>query len=342
MERELNRMIGYNLRYDVVSSYVEKIQSQINATAAATYIIQDDAVVHEWYSGKQGSSIGSRKVDEKTQFNVGSVRKTYLALAISLLMEKGVIKHIDDEVSIYLNEWEQDLHGITIRHLLTHTHGLVHDGGKRVKSFAAGQSWAYTNAGISILLELVSCLSGKNLSEFMQDEVFNPLGFVETGWRTEPHEYRIYNYYEDRDNWVGPNEDASGDQSNLFVSARELALWGKLHLNKGNIQGRQVIAETVFERITTLQTPSMLPALLPKQGFIWWLQSQAPHNQIGECVPQGSYQVLGITGCACLVIPEHRIVAVRMYNQLSNPAGYDYLADIREFGNQVVQACISS
>lgn len=328
--------INYDQRFDVVSDYVEKIQTQINATAAATYIIRNDAVIYERYSGNQGNSISSRKVDERTQFNVGSIRKTYLALAISLLMERDLIKNIDDKACIYLNELQDDLQGITIRHLLTHTHGLVNDGGNWVKSFAAGQNWAYTNAGISVLLLLVQRLSGMTLSEFMKEEVFDPLGLVETGWRSEPHEYTIFNYYEDSNNRVGPNEDASGNQSNLFVSARELALWGYLHLKKGNMQGVQVIPITVFERITTLQTYS-LPEHLPRQGYIWWLQNKSSLNQIGENVPKGSYQILGITGCACLVIPEYSTVAVRMYNQLSNPVGYDYLADIREFGNRVFQ-----
>ncbi|MFC4102317.1 hypothetical protein [Paenibacillus xanthanilyticus] len=44
-------------------------------------------------------------------------------------------------------------------------------------------------------------------------------------------------------------------------------------------------------------------------------------------------QMLGITGCACLVVPEYDAVVVRMYNQLRNPPGYDYLRDIRQFGN---------
>ncbi|WP_221469539.1 hypothetical protein [Cohnella nanjingensis] len=56
-------------------------------------------------------------------------------------------------------------------------------------------------------------------------------------------------------------------------------------------------------------------------------------NEIGEQVPERSCQILGITGCACLVMPAYDAVAVRMYNQLANPNGYDYLRDIRTFGN---------
>jgi hypothetical protein len=84
----------------------------------------------------------------------------------------------------------------------------------------------------------------------------------------------------------------------------------------------------------TLQTP-VIPSKLPKHGFIWWLQDDHTHNQMGPNLPEGSYQVLGITGCVCLVIPKNKAVVVRMYNQTNNPEGYNYLEDIRGFGDQV-------
>ncbi|WP_245699673.1 hypothetical protein [Paenibacillus glacialis] len=34
-----------------------------------------------------------------------------------------------------------------------------------------------------------------------------------------------------------------------------------------------------------------------------------------------------------MVVPEYDAVVVRMYNQLGNPDGYDYLKDLREFGD---------
>lgn len=155
----------------------------------------------------------------------------------------------------------------------------------------------------------------------------------ETGWRTENNEYLIYNYYEDKDTWVGPNDSKAGDQSNLFVSAKDLAMWGYIHLRKGCLSGNQILPISIFERVTTLQTPKALSKHFPRNGFIWWLQSDSPFNQLGENLPSCSYQVLGITGCACLVVPKYNAVVVRMYNQLRNPKGYDYLSDIRHFGN---------
>ncbi|WP_339159539.1 serine hydrolase domain-containing protein [Paenibacillus sp. FSL W8-0186] len=332
---EISNSMG---EFNELNSYVLDIQKQIKCTAAAVFVIQDDRLVNEWYSGRHSESASSRAVDARTQFNVASVRKTYLAFAISLLIEKGLIRRIDDDISSYANVAAEAVKGITIRHCLTHTHGLELQEGELTRSFLPGENWAYNNNGIALLTEMVRDLTGKPLAEFLQKELFAPIGLAETGWRTECHEHLIYNYYQDKNNWVGPNDSPAGEQSNLFVSARELAIWGNLHLNQGKFRGEQVFPQSIFDRITSIQTPAALAPHLPRQGFIWWLQSVTPLNQIGERVPAGSFQVLGITGCTCLVIPKHRAVAVRMYNALSNPEGYDYLQDIRQFGDLVAEA----
>jgi Beta-lactamase class C and other penicillin binding proteins len=328
--------------FDELDGYVRQIQSQTACTASAIYVIHKDNVVHERYWGRHSENPDAREVDERTQFNVASIRKTYLALAISLLIEKGFIAHIDDAITDYLPEYASVASGVTLRHLLTHTHGLKINSkdGLLVKEFEPGSSWAYRNTGIDLLIRLVRHLSGQPLSAMLQQEWFGPAGLNETGWRTARDELLIYNYYDSEDNWVGPNDSGAGDQSNLFVSARELAAMGQLHLHRGKLRknGERIFPQEVFERILTIQTPVSVPQSMPRNGFIWWLQHNTPNNQIGEHLPEGSFQVLGITGCACLVIPRHEAVVVRMYNQLRNPGDYDYLADIRTFGNIALAA----
>lgn len=273
-----------------------------------------------------------------SQFNVASVRKTYLALAISLLVEQGKIGSLDDTISQYLDHLPEFTHDVTIHHLLTHTHGVMEREGKgslfvNFPQVQAGlieiqASQCYLKSFLDLLEKLI-----------IHKTVFEPYGLVETGWRNTPNEQFIYNYYSHPENWVGPNDSIDGDQSNLFVSTRDLAKWGQLHFRKGvDSSGRQLLPRSVFERVTSLQTPESLPLHLPRNGCIWWLQHDTELNQIGERVPADSYQVLGITGCAVLVVPDYNVVAVRMYNQLADLGDYDYLEDIRTFGNMVCDA----
>lgn len=58
-------------------------------------------------------------------------------------------------------------------------------------------------------------------------------------------------------------------------------------------------------------------------------------SELGERVPKGSYQILGITGPTILVIPAYNVVVAKMYNKRYNYGGDNYLYYLREFSNLV-------
>lgn len=314
-----------------LTRHITEIQNTISATAAATYIIHNDRIIHESYSGTHDSSTDSRPVDPQSRFNVGSIRKTFLGFAVGLALYEGKINSIDSFVTEYLPHLNRDLlKSTTIRHLLTHTHGL---SSLQSRSFAPGTDWKYNNVGVNILIETIEKVYALPLSQLLEERVFSPMEFKETGWENKQQANLV---------WLGENhKGCRGDEANLFISARELALWGCLHLNKGNVSGRQMFPVSLFEQLTSVLTPHMLEHKLPRNGFFWFVQDDPRAlSELGEDLPIGSFQTLGITGCACLVIPEYQTVAVRMYNQQgANPPGYDYLKDIRTFGN-LVHVCI--
>ncbi|WP_162800239.1 hypothetical protein [Oceanobacillus zhaokaii] len=47
------------------------------------------------------------------------------------------------------------------------------------------------------------------------------------------------------------------------------------------------------------------------------------------------------TGVTILVIPKENLVAVRMFNSFGSPEGYDYLSDVRSFGDTIM-SCLQS
>jgi hypothetical protein len=70
---------------------------------------------------------------------------------------------------------------------------------------------------------------------------------------------------------------------------------------------------------------------------LWFVKDlPAKKSEIGAGVPKGSYQILGYTGVTLLVIPQENLVAVRMFNSFGSPEGYDYLSDVRSFGDTVM------
>lgn len=312
-----------------LNKYVSDVKQFISATAAATYIIHNDRIVNEWYAGTHDKATDSRFVDAESRFNVASVRKTFLGFAISLALVEGKIESIDDLVVDYLGDIDREVFDhTTIRHLLTHTHGL---DSLYHRQFLQGTDWNYNNVGVNSLIELIRKLYKMPLARLLENRVFSPLGFNQTGWSKEQNDKLV---------WLNESyADDQGNEANLFMSARELAFWGYLHLNKGAIQGNQLFPKEIFEQVTTIITPPGLERKLPRNGFFWFVQDEPRSlTELGDTLPHGSFQSLGATGCACLVIPEYKTVAVRMYNQNGpNPSGYDYLEDIKTFGNLVYE-----
>lgn len=316
--------------FEPLYAYMEDIRRMTSASAAAVYVIQDGIVAAEWYAGLHGGEPGSRRIDAASQFHVASVRKTYLGLAVGMALHEGLIRSIDDPAADYLDNPNRELlAGTTIRHMATHTHGVDRTN-QRI--FAPGTDWNYNNYGVHKLFQVVGNVFGKPLAEVMQERVFEPYGFMETGWRKERDEHLV---------WMDESYTSdNGREANLFVSTRELARWGYLHLTEGELGGKRHVPREAFAFASRVWTPSGLAEGLPRNGLFWQVQDKPRLlSEIGPNVPAGAFQSLGFFGNAVLVIPQTRTVAVRMLNESGQQApGYRYLEDIRTFGDQAA-AC---
>ncbi|CAN7281539.1 serine hydrolase domain-containing protein [Rossellomorea sp. LjRoot5] len=327
-----------------VVDHVKSTFNNVICSGASTLIIHQDSIVLERYIGKQSGKGDARTVQADTQFHVASVRKSYIGFAVSYALYYGCINSIDDPVLSYLPELAENVwKGTTIRHLLTHTHGLTHESNEDVREFTPGSSWSYKQIGIESLTQIVKRTTGKSVAAIIHESVFTPLGFTESGWYSQKHERLVdvlLRYEEDKD-WK-TSESTEGDKMNMYVSTRELAYWGYLHLKKGKVNGKQMVPREIIEVATSLQSPSTLHKDLPQNGFLWFVKDlPAKKTEIGDQVPKGSYQILGFTNVTLLVIPEEDIVAVRMFNSFGSPEGYDYLSDVRSFGDTVM-SCVKN
>ncbi|MCL5116352.1 MAG: beta-lactamase family protein [Firmicutes bacterium] len=321
--------------------HLERTQEALSASAASALLMREGRIVWEWYRGRHAHDRAARPVDQASQFNIASGRKAYLAFAVAYALFAGYIRSIDDWVKDYIRDGEEaSLEGISIRHLLTHSHGLKDVHGCILAAHKPGTHWHYNNIGVNLLVKTVERATGKTVADILRDEVFQPLGFRETGWRTERDAHLIFNVHEET-SVLGPHDRCDGTQSNLFTSTREFAAWGQLHLTRGLFQGRQVLSAAWFDEMTRTQSPRSLPHGAPDQGYLWWVQgaTNLPMSELGSQVPRGAFQVLGYTGCACLVIPAYQTVAVRMFNHSGHGTDprFQYLAEIRQFGDVVTE-----
>ncbi len=329
----------YRQGVDDLISWVEDIKEKNGSSAAVLYILKDNQVVMEHYSGKHSHEKNARYVRADSQFNVASARKSYLALAISIALYDKNIHTLDDPILKYMPELDTNLvKDVTIRHLVTHSHGLdVNVHGHLFQEFKPGTDWAYRNIGIDIMTELLHRIYGKGFPQLLEERVFSKIGLKETGWKTNADE-RLVNIIGEKDepplSGLGTSND--GKEKNLFVTPREFALWGQLHLERGRVNGKQVVPAEVIEMCTSVQNEEYRNASLPDNGLFWFVQGiPRLSSELGERVPRGSYQILGVTGPTLLVLPSLKVVVVKMYNKRYNYGGKNYLYYLKEFSNKV-------
>ena len=328
--------------FDDVHAHVKESAEELGASGGNLFIIHKDKIVTESYFGKQSHANHARDIQADTQFHIASVRKAYIGFAAAYATYNGYFS-IDDPIQQFVKDSHLSAYeGVTIRHLLTHTHGLRIVDGILISEYRPGESWAYRGPSIDLLTTIIKKTTGKSVSEIVKEQVFNSIGFHSSEWIKMSHpNSKITEVIRDANNPFWTETDVvDGSGMNMYVSAKELALWGYLHLKEGKWEGNQLIPKEIIQMATSIQTPNpKLP--IQANGFLWFVKdTNHSFNQIGAKVPKGSYQLLGYTNVALLIIPEENIVAVRMFNRYGSPEGFDYLANIRAFGDIVYECSI--
>src|SRR5262245_57930638 len=138
-----------------------------------------------------------------TKFRLGSITKQFTAASILLLEERGKLK-VEDPVKKYVPDAPAAWDKVTIFHLLTHTSGIPSFTGfsdyraretaaitpeKLVEwfrdkplEFEPGEKWNYSNSGYALLGYLIEKISGQSYSDFVQQNIFTPLGMKDSGY----------------------------------------------------------------------------------------------------------------------------------------------------------------
>jgi CubicO group peptidase (beta-lactamase class C family) len=169
-------------------------------TGAAAAVVQDGRVVFVKGYGHQDAAHTIPVDPGRTRFRVGSITKTFTAVGLGRLMDRGLIGTVDDPVNRYLKRTRlPDNAGrpLTLRMLGTHQTGFYEE--KREGWLRAGQSPAvvdgaylsaktpaflrpaetgsnYSNFGIGLLGLVLEDLSGLPFAAFVKKEIFDPVG----------------------------------------------------------------------------------------------------------------------------------------------------------------------
>ncbi|HEQ72229.1 MAG TPA: class A beta-lactamase-related serine hydrolase [Spirochaetia bacterium] len=173
------------------------------AVAVAT---ADKIVFQKTYGVREAGT--NQPVTAATLFRAGSITKTLTALAVMHLAEQGRID-IDRPFADYVPDFRiksdfKNAPPITVRMLLSHRSGLFSDylggimGEKRLTQkelldalgnqylcFPPGRVFQYSNTGYGLLGILIERVTGVSYAEYMEREIFTPLGMTHS-LLTEP------------------------------------------------------------------------------------------------------------------------------------------------------------
>jgi CubicO group peptidase (beta-lactamase class C family) len=138
-----------------------------------------------------------------TRFRLGSVTKQFTAASILLLAERGKLK-IEDPIAKYMPDAPRAWRPITFFNLLTHTSGIPEltqfPGFEATEPFATtpqqlvarfrdkpldfppGTDFKYSNSGYILLGSLIEKITGLPYRQFVQDNIFTPLGMKDSGY----------------------------------------------------------------------------------------------------------------------------------------------------------------
>ncbi|HTH00049.1 MAG TPA: serine hydrolase domain-containing protein [Vicinamibacterales bacterium] len=184
------------VRAQEVDDFVRDWMQKQHVPAVALAVIKDGTLIKaEGFGLSDVENHISARPD--TVFKIGSLSKQFLAAGIMLLVQDGRVT-VDDKVGKFLAGAPAPWAPITLRHLLTHTSGLVRespgfDFNKRQSDLdvvraaysvplasVPGEKYEYSNLGYFALAEVITQVSGKPWADFLNERIFVPLGMTAT------------------------------------------------------------------------------------------------------------------------------------------------------------------
>jgi D-alanyl-D-alanine carboxypeptidase len=229
-------------------------------------------------------------VTELTLFEIGSISKSFTAIALLQMQEEGLV-NLEQPIGKYL-PWfnvRSKYEPISLHHLLSHTAGIIR--GTDFTTESTFEAWAlrdtqtsappgeffhYSNLGYKVLGLVIERLMDRPYGEIIQQRILDPLGMT-ASHPVITHETRrnlAVGYrplYDDRPphssyplvpaTWL---ETASSDGS-IASNASDMAAYLRMLLRRGQAPERRILQEESFQ----LMTQPWIEALDERHGTFY-------------------------------------------------------------------------
>lgn len=319
-----------------VDRWIEQQMDYYDLPGLSIGLVYDQELV--WTKGYGFSDLESRTpAAPDTVYRMGSVTKLFTSTAILQLRDRGKLR-LDDPVSAFLPWFKLRFPGadsppITIRHLLTHTSGLPREAdvpywtdhvfptrARLVEVVAtqepiapAGTTYHYSNLGLSLLGEIVAEVSGRSWAEYLQDEIFEPLGMHSTSGapdesllsrRATPYMLpgpdgtrAVFDYYD---------AGAIGPAANLVSTVEDMARFAALQFSGGPAGGTQVVSGSTLREMHRVHW--VYPSFSGGRGLGFSVSRRGGTTFVGH----GGW--IGGNRSNLMMVPDEKIAVIAMLN----------------------------
>lgn len=181
-----------------INSYLEPLVQE-QKFSGAILASQNGSILYSNGFGKANFELTVENTT-KTKFRIGSITKTFTAVSVLQLVQKGEL-NLEDTVSQYYPN-QKDGDKITIHHLLTHTSGipnytddpqmlewsvkssspekLIERFSQSDLEFSPGDRYKYSNSGYVLLGSILEKITGQSYELYLKKNIFAPLGMKDS------------------------------------------------------------------------------------------------------------------------------------------------------------------
>lgn len=269
-------------RIEAIETFVGDWLADEEMPGASVAVTTDEGLAYADGFGSRNLAANDPATAE-TVYGVGSVTKSFTALAVLQLGGRDLLA-LDDPVTDHLDVDVPGDADPTLHELLTHSSGIPslgasgaliarqtgigetglplgdredlyrHLAGADEEVVPAGDRFMYCNTGYALLADVVEAVDGRGFPEYLDEEVFEPLGMDRSTLREAEFESRedamTPYWFEDDEPEATPLpvRELSYGPGGLLAPVTDLAAYLRMQLNGGTEDGTELVDGDLLAR----------------------------------------------------------------------------------------------
>jgi CubicO group peptidase (beta-lactamase class C family) len=271
-------------KFDAIDDYVRDRLDDLRMPGAALGIVKDGEIVHLQTFGDADDD--GNAVTTNTPFKIGSMSKSFTALAVMQLAEARKIQ-LDAPVQQYLPEFgvadPEASKRITVRHLLNQVSGIPTSAGMNYMwrtdrgddalerevargtevqlTHDPGSTFQYSNRNYTTPGLLIKVVSGQSYEDYVQEHVLQPLAMRQSFTRLD--DAKNHGLATGHQYWFNRPVAGGGLRENraitptglITASVEDMCSWLIVNLNHGVYNGTRVLSASGIDQLHTGVAP---------------------------------------------------------------------------------------